>query len=81
MNSLRATIAMLCLFLFLAGCATQDELRHVSRNVDMNIRAVQDSLADLEQSMRDDMTQVRKNQANLSADLITLREVTTYAKL
>lgn len=74
MNSLRATVATLCLVLFLAGCATHDDLRYVSRSVDTKISAVQDRLAGMERSMEGEVAQVRKNQADFSADMITLRD-------
>lgn len=74
MNSLRATVAVLSMALFIAGCATQDDLRHVSRGVDAKISEVQDRLAGVERSMEGEVAQVRKNQADLSADMIAVRD-------
>ncbi|MCK9230852.1 MAG: tol-pal system protein YbgF [Syntrophales bacterium] len=74
MNNVLRTIVVLCLVLLVVGCATQDDLRHVSRSADTKIKAVQDNLVAMERSAQDEIARMRKTQADLSADLITLRD-------
>ncbi|MDD5475209.1 MAG: tol-pal system protein YbgF [Syntrophales bacterium] len=59
--SIRAIVSILCIVAFLWGCATQDDLRYVSRSVDTKIAAVEEEMA-----------RIRKGQAELNADMIGL---------
>ncbi len=78
------TAALLAVVFVAGGCATQDELRHVSRNLDAKITAVQNTMSGFQESLEqeiesrreieDAVKSVRKNQADVNADIIQLRD-------
>lgn len=78
------TAALLAGVFVAGGCATQDELRHVSRSLDTKITTVQDTVSGFQESLEkeiesrreieDAIKSVRKNQANVNADIIQLRD-------
>jgi len=75
------TVALLAVVVGVGGCATQDELRHVSRSLDAKITAVQNTMSGFQESLEqerreveDAVKSVRKNQADINADIIQLRD-------
>ncbi len=72
------------LMLSFVGCATQDELRHVSRSLDAKITALQATVSGLQESlertenrleeMEESNASIRRSQADISADMTSVRE-------